>query len=68
MAERKAEAVDLTGNLRKYLFARNKTTGHQIGIGRFYRLRGEDDYEREGYVLMTTARRRENLSKGLFEP
>lgn len=53
--ERRAGFVDTLGTPSKLLFARHKETGRRISAGRFYRLKGDDSYEREGYVLMTTA-------------
>jgi hypothetical protein len=53
--ERPAEVLDLFGRASKQLFARHRTTGQRISARRFYGLRDDgNDYEREGYVLMTT--------------
>ena len=55
--ERKAEWLDTLGIVSKKLFARHKETGRRITARRFYKLPGEDKYERQGYVLMTTAKK-----------
>ena len=65
MTERKATFLDTIGPGSKQLFARHKETGERISARRFFSLPG-DEYERDGYVLMTTARRRERQG-GLFE-
>ena len=55
MPERKADFIDTIGMASRRLFARHKKTGHRITARMFYGLKGgDDDYEREGYVLMTT--------------
>jgi hypothetical protein len=52
--EYKATWDDLRGNRSKALFARHQETGRRISASKFYKLPGDDQYEREGYVLMTT--------------
>jgi hypothetical protein len=65
--EYKAGWEDRYGQRSKYLFARHKETGHRISARRFYGLPGEHDYEREGYVLMTTRRPNDEPKPGLFD-
>lgn len=72
MAERRAEWIDTIGRASKQLFARHRETGRRISAGMFYRLpapAGDGTtadpakFEREGYVLMTTAKRVETVSQ-----
>lgn len=57
MTGRRAEWIDTFGKPSKLLFAKHKETGSRITARKFYGLPGTDKYEREGYVLMTTAKR-----------
>ena len=52
--EYRATWSDLYGDRSKSLFARHQDTNHRISARKFYSLSGDNQYEREGYVLMTT--------------
>ncbi len=52
--ECRATWSDLYGARSKSLFARHQDTNHRISARQFYSLSGDNQYEREGYVLMTT--------------
>jgi hypothetical protein len=67
-AEYKAGWSDLYGQRSKCLFARHKETGHRITARQFYGMSGDNQYEREGYVLMTTRKPAEEpKDRGLFQ-
>lgn len=63
MKERPAEWIDTIGIPSKKLFARHKDSGHRITVRMFYQLSGDGTYEREGYVLMTTAPRHDAIQR-----
>jgi hypothetical protein len=63
-SERPADFLDTIGPASRKLFARHRETGHRITSRRFYRDLQGGTYERQGYVLMTTAKQREASGNG----
>jgi hypothetical protein len=65
--ERPAEFNDTVGDVGHFLFACHKRTGRRITVRKFYGLRGLHQFERGGYVLMTTAPKKAPSQTALFD-